>query len=76
MEEDECRNEVFGFIRVIRWNSRFKIRRMRKVAVGARIACGCRLVNWERQDLGNKIVRVCESETNTYERSPGVGLSG
>ena len=50
--------------------------RLRKVAVGARIECGCRLVNWEREDLGNKIVRLGELETNTYERSPGVGLSG
>ena len=41
---------------------------MRALAMQARVGCGCRLVDWEHDDLGIKVIRLEEAECNRYER--------
>ena len=42
--------------------------RMREAGLRARIGCGCKLINWEHEDLGIRMIRLDESETNTFDR--------
>lgn len=42
--------------------------KMRELAVQSIIGCGCKLVDWEHEDLGIKIIRLDDSECNSYDR--------
>lgn len=42
--------------------------RMKEMAIRARIGCGCKLVDWEHEDLGIKVIQLDDSERNNYDR--------
>ena len=42
--------------------------RMKDLAIRARIGCGCKLVDWEHEDLGIKVIRLDDSESNNFDR--------
>lgn len=41
---------------------------MRELAIQARVGCGCKLVDWEGEDLGIKVIRLEDSEGNSFDR--------
>jgi hypothetical protein len=41
---------------------------MRELAIQARFGCGCKLVDWEHEDLGIKVIRLEDSECNSFDR--------
>ena len=42
--------------------------RMRELAIQARVGCGCKLIDWEHEDLGIKVIRLEDSECNSFDR--------
>ena len=42
--------------------------RMWELAIQARIGCGCKLVDWEHEDLGIKVIRLEDLECNGFDR--------
>jgi hypothetical protein len=42
--------------------------KMRQLALQARIGCGCKLVDWEHEDVGIKVIRLEDSESNKFDR--------
>jgi len=41
---------------------------MRALAMQAKVGCGCRLMDWEHEDLGINVIRLEEAECNRFER--------
>jgi hypothetical protein len=37
-------------------------------AIRANIGCGCKLADWEHEDLGIKVIQLDDSESNNYDR--------
>jgi len=42
--------------------------KIKEAIIQARVGCGCRLVDWEHEDLGIKVIRLDESELNNFDR--------
>jgi F-box domain len=41
---------------------------MKELGIQATIGCGCKLIDWEHEDLGIKVIRLEDSESNGYNR--------
>jgi hypothetical protein len=41
---------------------------MRELGFQATIGCACKLIDWEHEDLGIKVIRLEDSESNGYDR--------
>jgi hypothetical protein len=41
---------------------------MRALAMQAKVGCGCRLIDWEHEDLGINVIRLEEGECNRFDR--------
>ena len=37
-------------------------------AIRAKLGCGCKLADWEHEDLGIKVIQLDDSESNNYDR--------
>lgn len=42
--------------------------RRRELAIRAKLGCGCKLADWEYEDLGIKVIQLDDSESNNYDR--------
>ena len=42
--------------------------KIKEAIVQARVGCGCKLVDWEHEDLGIKVIRLDDSELNNFDR--------
>ena len=41
---------------------------MRALAFNMKVGCGCRLVDWEHEDLGVKVIRLEDAEIDKFDR--------
>lgn len=42
--------------------------KIKEAIIQAKVGCGCKLVDWEHEDLGIKVIRLDESELNNFDR--------
>src|SRR5277367_894273 len=42
--------------------------KIKEAIIQSRVGCGCKLVDWEHEDLGIKVIRLDDSELNSFDR--------